>query len=324
MKVIKIYESINLDKIKLKTSYMISKHKIVLAPIEYGEHNFIVQTPDCKILKSIPNEVHNRYFKLGLLFEHFKFNCNDDIFLKKLIEIEEFIFQKYIKKRKLQGKKLISSIKKDNCANAFFNVNIQINNHTPLVTVFDRDKNIRTLEYIEPFSYSKNLIYLKDLWLINDKIGLNWILVQTKIYPPFLTIKECLIEDDEVFCNTTPKKDKIIKKNYDKFIKMKKFGVHMSAIEIELKKHQLDINEFLELIHSPEDKEHKKVITPIKRNLLKINPNMLQSIKLKKPKKRRNKKKKKIKNIIDKVKQKGYKPPSKKQLQKILKKLKKR
>jgi len=323
MKVIKDYDSINLDKIKLKTSYMISNHKIVLASIKYENNNFIVQTPDCKFLKSIPNEVHNRYFKLGLFFEHFKFNCNNDIFLKKIIEIEEYIFHKYIKKRKLKGKKLISSIKKDNCANAFFNVNIQINNKLPLLTVFDRDKNIHPIEYIEPFSYAKNLIYLKDLWLINDKIGLNWVLVQTKIYPAFLTIKECLIEDDEVLCNTIPKKDKIIKKNYDKFIKMNKFGVPMSAIKIELNKHQLNINEFLELIHSPEDKEHNKNITPIKKHLIKINPNMLQSIKLKKPKKKR-KKKIKIKNTIDKVKQKGYKPPSKKLLQKMLKKLKTR
>ena len=303
---------ISIKNFNIKSPYMVTNNKIILSHIKYDKSYFVIQTTLCKILKSIPNLIQGKkYYKLGLFFEHFKFNSKIDKFLNKIIEIENFLFKKYIKKFNLSNKVLFRSIKRSNLHNIFFNVTIQINKSAPVLSVYDRDKNSKSVEYISPHSSSINILYLKDIWHLDNKIGFNWILLQTKIFLPFLYIKECLIDD-------APDKKNVIKSNnYLKFIKMHKFGVPLSAIRIELGKIGLEYKDFLKSLNG--NKQDISLDNKIPKKILIINPNMLKAIKLKKPKKRRLKKKLEEKF----VKPKGYQPPSKNQLQNMLKNLKK-
>ena len=40
------------------------------------------------------------------------------------------------------------------------------------------------------------LISPKNIWKSKDKIGINWVLVQAKIFQPIIKIDECLIMDE--------------------------------------------------------------------------------------------------------------------------------
>ena len=165
------------------------------------------------------------------------------------------------------------------------------------------------------------------MWRVKNRIGFNWVLVQTKVYQPFIYIKKCLIiEDQEVIKYKNTEEDLSKHHNiYNKYIKMRKFGVPEEALKIELKKNNLSYQDFIKykpIKKSINDISVKKAINqiPIKKPM--INAFMLKGIKLKKPKKRKKQLKPK-KNILTNIYTKNYRPPTREVLAELIKNLKK-
>ena len=220
---------------RLKISYMTSKKNIILAPIEYQKQNFIIQTPMAFMLRSLPeSSIGKKFYKTSLFFEHYAFNKKTLEFIDKINEIETFIIDKYYK----ESKKVIYSIKKTHSnQDVFFNLNIQIFNNKLVLPIFDSKKQNKSIDYILPRSRTINIVYLKDVWNRGEQVGFNWILLQTKVYLPFLHIKECLIvEEPKIFVKAI---------NYSKYFKMQKFGVPEEAIKTELEKNNLSYSDFI-------------------------------------------------------------------------------
>ena len=309
----------NLDDLKLKLSYMTSKSKIILSPIKYRQQNFICQTPAALVLNKLPlgNISGKKFFKIPLFFEYYKFNKKTREFIEKILEIENFIISKY--HNIVNNKVFIPTIKHNKSKDdVFFNVNIQISNNKIVLPIFNYKKEAEPPEYVLPRSRTVNILYLKDMWSVNSRFGFNWILLQTKVYLPFLHIKKCLIVEDHTPDVSKPLHRAPNKSNeYDKYIKMRKFGVPDKAIKIELQKNNLSYSDFLS--YEPNRADDKQIL-PIKKPL--INPSMLLGVKLKKSKKR--KKSKPRKDIAPSIDTKNYRPPTKELLVELIKNLKKR
>jgi len=316
--------NMDLRDLKLKLSYMTSKSKIILSPIKYKRQNFICQTPPALVLNRLPtnNISGKKFYKIPLFFEYYTFNKKSKEFIEKIMEIETFLIKKY--SSIINNKTFIPSIKtgKSN-EDVFFNVNIQIFNNKLLLPIFDYKKAGQPLEYILPRSRTVNIVYLKDMWSVNNRVGFNWILLQTKVYLPFLHIKDCLIVEGT---------DDTVKKNthnispglniFDKYIKMRKFGVPEKAIKVELEKNQLSYYDFMNF----EPLKTQNNIPPTHHALIKkplINMSMLLGVKLKKSKKKRRRKIKPKKEPPVNTDTKNYRPPTKELLAELIRNLKK-
>ena len=165
---------------------------------------------------------------------------------------------------------VVSSINSDD-KRVYFNLSIQVYNNEPIISIFDPYKNKQSINYIIPQSSAICLISPKNIWKSKNKIGINWVLVQTKVFQPIIKIEECLIMDEfdeqpllnyhnisssETIVNSdnedTNSDDDTLTKKYEKYFKMKKMGVPLGAIEIEMSKYpEYKINEFLTLIGEP-------------------------------------------------------------------------
>ena len=323
------WEEITIEHIRKKPAYKVN-NEIILTPLLYNKQKLIIQTPKSTFLRR-PLQFMNdsRYMKISLLFSYYIFNPNIKKFIDKIITLEQELEEIYNN----SGKKFKRSINfsKDK-QSAFLNVNIQVFNNNPVISIFDNNKKAVSLDYIVPNSHALNLIYMKDLWQNKRNIGVNWILLQSKIYLPIFEIKECLIVDDENIPNSSssptqgvkyklPKEEKPSPlaisglETYMKYINMKKFGVPDNAIQIELHKNNLCFEKYIECLNSYQASKGKKPKPPPP----KINVSMLSGVKLKKVKK---KKKGKNKPPPPPPKKKGYHPPTPNQLQDMLKGLK--
>ena len=342
-------ENINLDFISIQNPTINNNNYNF--EINYNKNVFLLQTP--KGIINFPQNMHfynnYKYQKVSLLFENYKKNSNTNFFLEKINSIEEHIVNlsnKLWEKINIQNndkKRFIKSIKfLEN--KAYLNLNIQVHENKAILSVFDRNKNLKNIDYIMPKSNTVNIIYLKDIWHNKNKLGTTWVLIQTKVYLPVLYIRECLISDDIYIHNNSnnsinnsnniadisfnnntiinsnnnlvKNNDKLNidnnsvndhpdKKNYKKFIKMHKFGVSKGAINIELQKLGLDYKIFLELIGDKNNKEEFIDYNFDSRPLLKI-----------------PKKKKKTENNPKKTPT-VFRPPSQSQLKDMLSSLKK-
>ena len=324
------WRDINLDDITIKNSYMTSKKKIILSPIEYNNKYLFIQTPKATILTPPPKFSYgNVYYKMGLCFSYYEFNKKTNLFITKIRDIENTLFKRLKQRIGSPNLELISSIKKSKIKDdVFFNVNVQLHNNKTMLPVFDFNKNSRDTDYIIPYSTSFNILYLKDIWNKKNILGFNWIILQTKVFLPFLYLTECLIQDDTPNCDfkgvminkeqkilSTININKKINPVFEKYVKMKKVGVPDIAIKIDLKKNNLAYEDYVKYLNGESSIEHIPKLPP------KISANMLQGIKLKKFKK--SKKKSKMKPKPSPVKTTGYRPPGPDQLMTMLQKLKK-
>jgi len=322
------WEEITIGRITKKPSYMVN-NETILTPLLYNKRKMIIQTPKSTFLRRPLQFMNdNHYMKVSLLFSYYIFNPNIKKFIDKIIVLEKQLEDIY----NSSGKKFKRSINfsKDK-QSAFLNVNIQVFNNSPIISIFDNNKKSVSLDYILPNSRALNLIYMKDLWENKRNIGINWLILQSKIYLPIFEIKECLIVDDEVVSNYTASnasnaKSAYVKNElkspiaisgldtYMKYINMKKFGVPDKAIQVELHKNNLCFEKYIECLNSYQESKGKKP----NPSPPKINISMLSGVKLKKVKKR----KKKNKPPPPPPKKKGYQPPTPNQLQEMLKGLK--
>jgi len=280
--------------------------------------NFQIDSTGIKLMAMDPTHTILVHLKLHAEhFEYYKCNKKSKEFIEKIKKVENFIVEKYDKV--LENKSFTPSIKfsKSN-EDAFFNVNIQIFNNKLVLPVFNYKKEQKSHGYILPRSRTLNIVYLKDMWRVNKRVGFNWILLQTKVYLPFLYINKCLIVDEpENQCaNKLPGKNN--EPNiFEKYIRMQKFGVPEVAIKIELEKNNLSFDDFMN--YNPQKNTNK--VSLIKKPM--INISMLQGVKLKNSKRKRKKISKPKKGMLVNMDTKNYRPPTKELLADLIKNLRK-
>ena len=319
------WNEISIGHITKKPPYKIN-NETILTPLLYNKEKLIIQTPKSSFIRRPLQFMNdNHYMKVSLLFSYYIFNPNIKKFIDKIILLEKQLEDIY----NSNGKRFKRSINfSQDKQSVFLNVNIQVFNNSPVISIFDSNKQKVLLDYILPNSRSLNLIYMKDIWQNKRNMGVNWILLQSKIYLPIFEIKECLIDDTDIVNNgSEPTEIKQISVNkvdktkshlikgletYMKYINMKKFGVPDNAIQIELQKNNLCFEKYIECLNSY---QVSKGNAP-KPSPPKISVSILSGVKLKKIKKKKKKK------PPPPPKKKGYQPPTPDELQKIIKGLK--
>jgi hypothetical protein len=275
-----IHHSENINNIKINFGkYLKYSDNFTFIPI----NNCIFQTP----LLFTPYGIQETQNKKQIIDLSFQNKDNDKSlmnFLRTLKIIYKSIYNKYKNNYK------INNFLKETEYNECIRLKLSSN-----MIIFDENKN--ELSKIDRFTYGNFIIQLNGLWINNNDIWFQWILLQSKIKIPY-HLKEYSFIDEKK--DNKDNKDNIPDK-YDKMIKM---GVPLEAV----KRQKL----FDGIIPPPpplinNNNNNKSFDIP------KIKASDLQSVVLKKGKK------------INKLKSKsnGFEPPSLEELQTTLSKLKK-
>ena len=283
--------------------------KIYTFDVKYNKNaNFIIQTPKMLIPNApyIYQHQNIKFYKIPLIGDNYKFDENTKNFIKIIKEIDNLVKLKmnYFWKKCGFSEKRKSFVDSYNFnskkTKVFMYPGIQVYNNKPEISIFDWEKNKKDYNFIVPQSKAYSLIWLKNIWLKTRKIGLNWVVLQMKIYLPIYKIDECLIEDEEQIHkkmtiqesqpteNTNDNEDVGIKyidhPIYSKFFKMKKFGIPIPSIKHKLQMENLNT----EII----DNDPDDVFKSPNENKISTNTNSmmnvlsgLSSVKLKKAKK---------------------------------------
>jgi hypothetical protein len=333
--------NINTELIHISQPEPVSKNRIHFELKYNDKTGILIQTPLSTIY-----EVDNRML-IG--FPNYDYNKDVIKFINLIEQIDTYIIsiQKELWKKvgkNTRDKKYYTSIKwNHNKNNCYMRLSLQkelIRNRDNGVEtknyldVYDLNKQKKTLDYIEPFSTGYHIIYCDNIWISDKSMGLQWYVIQSKIYKNILKFSECLIEDDEydksfikpeIHCACCSKKQ-IITSNPEehptlgRFIKMKRMGIPIDAIRLKIEQENLSFNDFQNLISNIPKAPTISPITAIPAGRPNISANMLQGITLKKAAVNVNETKKEI--IPLQLKEK-YTPPSADEIKNILARLKK-
>lgn len=250
------------DTITFKQYEQTGKHSFVYKIKHNKRDNFIIQTPKL-LVRYIPTVyTHKNYcfYKLCLEMDRMEFDPEVKRFVKFLEKVDKYVQEKagkmwtsigYSKKRK---KFKPSVCYKQENGKGFSYFNIQVYNNKPEISIFDWKKEKQQLEYIMPGSRAYSLLWLDSVWFKSNKFGLNWVILQMKVYLPIYRIEECLIEDDTdnkaqdssvsaSSCATAEASSMVPLREHPvfcKFFKMKKFGIPVPSIQQKLQMEQLD------------------------------------------------------------------------------------
>ena len=266
----------------------------------YLNKDIFIQTP--KLLVYFTPKKYNYYYQICLCC----YNYTDNDILKEFISKIKRL-DTYAKKSLPQLKpylsryryKFISSIVKcKHKDNYYFKLKIPIVNNTIKSTIYDEDKNIQSINFIESKTECISIISLHSLWYSKNKFGYKWILTQIKMYPLYKQFNECFIDNDtiDIFDNLNHKTDdnKEYHPIYGKFIKMKRLGIPLNAIYNKIILENLNIDKFKLLIDEKVSINKKSVLSK-KSTIPVLTPNMLLSKSLKKTHNNPNNKSDKLK-----------------------------
>ena len=238
----------------------------------------IFETPELFIPYAIQT-LDNMKQVLDLSFQNIENNDNN-IFLEYLKIIYYSIKKKF---NKYKVNNFIKKTQHDYCIRFKLSKDI---------VLYDSLKN--KIKKLESYTYGKFIIYLKGLWIKDNEIWFQWILLQGKSenISPF---KEYLFSDEETDC---------------KYNKMLKMGVPKEAVEL---KKRMDLG-------APPPPPPPPPLPNLNNkytfSIPKIKASDLQNVKLKKTKPSNNKLKQKLKSNT-------FEPPSLEELQLSISKLKK-
>ena len=205
--------------------------------IYYDKNIFLLQTPKCTIInKQLSTRYFNRkYLKIYLVIE------KDSEFIKMIQDIEKKLKQIYINKFGYIYNWISCITVKDD--QAFVRITIPFDNDDNyLVNIYDLNETSKGIEYLITGSKSLNIITPYELWKSNNNYGINWNLIQTKIFLPIYCSESCLIEDEWVdnptlhYHHSKNSIDPNLKQTYQRYHKMYKMGIPLGAIKIEIEK----------------------------------------------------------------------------------------
>ena len=227
--------------------------KITIFNIKYNKtSNFVIQTPKF-LVPNIPTIYCHKtmkFYKLRIVAHDYAFEKKTKDFVNKIKEIESYIKEKSPNLWKKCGysdknKKFVNSVlynKEKTKVNFYFN--LQLYDNKPILSVYDWKKNKQDFDYLIPNSHAYSLIWLENIWIKSRKIGLNWVILQMKVYLPIYKITECLIEDE--YDNDSDVEDIKSEKSinngiklkdhpiYKRFFNMKRFGVPVQSIQSKM------------------------------------------------------------------------------------------
>lgn len=256
--------------------------------IHYNGKPILIQIPKGCIIShpQIFNNPRLHFLNISISYNNNEFTKS---FINYINTVEKHLISLYKSKKKYKHKKSLKHTSEN--TRSYFNLSIQIYNNEAIISIFDPYKNSQDINYIIPQSSAICLVNPKTIWKNNGSIGINWVLVQAKIFQPIIKLEQCLILDefedspikhyhykteensaDEKVNDDLPLNNDDFNEKYAKFIKMKKMGVPIGAIEIELLKYpELSISAFkkhfgiVEEI-SPPPKPRPKIVIPVKSN----------------------------------------------------------
>jgi hypothetical protein len=327
-----VISNIILDDITFKKPEKLS-NKLIIIPITYQQNKrLIIQTPKL-LIPEIPIIYCHRkmkFYKLKLCAFNYSFEQYIKDYVDKIHSIDLLLKEKskeFIDKYKINNNldNYVPSyyFNKEKTRVSFY-VNLQMLHNKPAISIFDWKKQSKDMNYIMPYSMSYSIIWLQNIWFKDNKVGLNWIILQMKVYLPIYKIDECLIVDDleniveqkdkekevnnaQILSNNESESESSLNKDgiklkdhpiYSKYFNMKRFKIPIPAIQIKLKMNNLDPNIILK--NENEIYEDNSINEPPTSN------NLFNNVKLKKTKPI----KKNSKNSGPVVSQNGMRPPT--------------
>ena len=241
-----VIQDFDIQNIVIKKPRILYNNTIT-CPVKYNKNqDLIIQSPLCYIPK-IPNK-NSKQILTTLLTTDYSYNENTKKFINNLLLINKIIQDSYKNITKLvnqhENNTFHNSININRQANNYYlNLTVQSKNQDMYINIYNSYNQSVNEDYIVEQSECYALLHLKNIWINENKYGLNWEIVQLKVYPPIYKLEQCFIYDSNI------KKELYIQYKddpiYKKFFKMKRIGVPIQNIQLEIKKENLDENVIL-------------------------------------------------------------------------------
>ena len=149
-------------------------------PIQYNHKHMFIQTSYLNVANAFQyfNNISLSCYHKPVQESKKKFNTMiQNIDTHMIIQIKQL--KKNIKhKKKLVYKKSYTTQNKY----IYYNFKLQQYNHEIMCDIYDEQKQKVNKEYIQPGSDAYAILWLKNIWLKGNKVGLNYIVVQLKKY----------------------------------------------------------------------------------------------------------------------------------------------
>jgi len=246
---IHINNNLHIDDIELANTIRYDKHHYVW-PITYKKKNVCLQSSYLQLVKN-----NKQYNNVSLSTYHKPAQSSKQRFIKLIRDIDKKMIQELcLLKKNINYKKKILYKKSYVSQNKYiyYNFPLQYYNKKLVCNIYDEHKQLQTLDYIENGCDVYSILWLKNMWLKDNKAGLNYIIIQLKVYKPIVSITKCIIiEDDDIFTDSTNTASITNKSNkhnkvitgipelsidpiYTIYFKMKKMGVPVKAIQMKM------------------------------------------------------------------------------------------
>ena len=307
-----IHNTLDVQNISIQEPERYSQD-LYIWPIHYNHKHMFIQTSYLNIINALQyfNNISLSCYHKPVQESKKKFNTIiKNIDSHMITEIKQL--KKNIKhKKKLTYKK--SSITKNKYI--YYNFKLQHYNQQIMCDMYDEHKQKTNIDYIQPGSDAYAILWLKNIWLKDNKVGLNYIVVQLKIYKNIIQTNTCLIiEDDDIFTQSDNKnkEDKDISDKhvthistmeidpiYRTYVKMLKMGVPHRAVQMKMTMNGIDPN-ILDTLGNQNKSKKNKINNTV--GSISMNPiDLLSGIKNKKLKKVKKNKKNKKKLLLQKL-----------------------
>jgi hypothetical protein len=240
--------NIIIDNIIFKKPYCIG-NDIYNYSIKYILKELVVQTPILYIPFGINSYNNKKYLDVSLL------NSNTDPEiknLKKFIKNINNLVKKKINEEtsKKRNKKLgfIDSLKKTN--NSFYPERVRCTIDDRILVYNDQKMKV-SFDCIQSKLYSKFLITPKCIWKSKTNFGINWDILQVKIYDKLILYEYSFLDEETSKSNETNEYDRINNiqneqhqfkndEKYKKYFRMLKMGVPLDCVKHKMIQDKLD------------------------------------------------------------------------------------
>ncbi len=170
---------INIDLINLKKRINYSKD-LTFIPIKYDSNNFIIQTPVMYVPFGISIYSGNKYLDVS-----FQWNKVTDLFIHECLDV---FYQKIVQ---LYGEYNVDNYIRESQYSKW--MRLKVNDST---SFYNQEKEI-----IHDFPSKVRgsfIIQLSGIWINKEKISIQWILLQGKIYEPVILKEYSFIDEEEI------------------------------------------------------------------------------------------------------------------------------
>jgi hypothetical protein len=223
------YDSVKSKHFTLKNSHYYSDQYKTLE-IKYDSNNFFIQTPYIINRYSPSNYESKITLDIPLDFSNITENSIDDISIlyKLFIRIHKTIKNK-VSKTLGEDFKYSNCVKKNkkNLKCPFLKTKIHSVENKIFLKVFKSDKTISENQEIKSGKEIRFILHLESIWVYKKSFGINWYIVQAEVKLP--NILHSYSFDNNLDTNIISQH-----KDYKKFFKMVNMGVPKEAVKIKM------------------------------------------------------------------------------------------